>query len=372
MSYPATAATRPPAIRQVSTSGDPRALGHSHGEQAAETIAEGLDQWRAAIAADDRDPDQLITDLSQRAGFWAAVEQHLPWLAAEVEGIAAGAGQDLGPVFATNCLDEAWWWGAHGSGCSVVAVSDADSGPPVAGQTMDLDTWMDGTQVALRLAPADGPRQVLLSRAGMVGLCGANDTGLVVLVNTLEELPVDPDGVPVAFVVRALLAEQTLDDAVAVLHRLPHASGQSYTLTSRDGVRGFECGAGVVVEYTNDPERPARRWHTNHPLAYRGPVDDAETDPIDWATTSSRPRLAHLTETLEANDDVGVADLESLFSDTDSGICMFPGRWRPDGFTFGSVIAELGEPVRVRMAGGPPDRSPYVDVDFVGNETTAS
>ena len=352
-------------IRRVSSSGDPYQLGSSHGEQAADLIAAGLDQWRAALTTDGRDLDSLVTDLFERAGFWRAVERHLPWLATEVEAIAAGAGQDVGVVFTTNCLDEAWWWGTHGAGCSVVASSGDDRQTGVAGQTMDLDTWMDGTQVALRLAPDGAPRQVLLTRAGLVGLCGANDAGLVVLVNTLEQLPVDPDGVPVAFVLRALLAQQSLDDAVDVLHRLPHASGQSYTLTTREGVRGFECGAGVIVEYTNDTETKTRRWHTNHPLAYRGPLDHASENPTEWATTSSQPRLAHLGSTLAATPQLDADDLEALFADTESGICMFPGRWRDDGFTFGSIIAELDEQVRVRIAAGPPDRKPYVDVAFL-------
>ena len=127
----------------------------------------------------------------------------LPHLLAEVEGIAEGANADPDAVFATNCLDEAWWWGEQGSGCSAVAF--VDRGPrPIIGQNMDLDTWMDTTQVALRLQPSEGPAQVLLSRAGMVGLCGANEAGVGVVVNTLDTLPSSADGLPVAFVIRLL------------------------------------------------------------------------------------------------------------------------------------------------------------------------
>ncbi|MFZ0325579.1 MAG: C45 family peptidase [Actinomycetes bacterium] len=362
-----------PLIREVVASGDPQALGSAHGVQVGDLIGPSLGRWRDALTDSGHDADRLLTELNDRAGFRQAVQDHLPWLALEVEAIAEASGQDHREVFATNCLDEAWWWDSHGAGCSVVAVGGEQGRTAVAGQTMDLDTWMDGSQVVLRLAPDDAPELVLVSRAGMVGLMGANDSGLVVLVNTLEQLPVDPDGVPVAFVVRALLAERSLDAAVDVLHRLPHASGQSYTLTSREGVRGFECGAGVVVEYTNDQAQPGRRWHTNHPLAYRGPLDpvDDDADPTDWATTSSQPRLSHLTQTLEATPHPDGAALEALFSDSDAGICMYPGRWRADGFTFGSIVVELGDDVRVRIASGPPDRNPYVDVGFLGSATQA-
>ena len=57
-------------------------------------------------------------------------------------------------------------------------------------------------------------------------------------------------------------------------------------------------------------------------------------------------------------------DLKAVLSDGDAGVCMYPGRWRDDGFTFGSVVMELGSPPSVQIAPGPPDRTPYVDVPF--------
>jgi hypothetical protein len=308
------------------------------------------------LATQDRDLDVLVDELANTAGFRAAVTTHLPHLLTEVDALAAAAGCTRDEAFAVNCLDEAWWWADGGAGCSVVA--DLRSG--LAGQNMDLDTWMDGTQVVLRLAPDDGPRQVLLSRAGLVGLCGANDAGLVVLVNTLDQLPVDPDGVPVAFVLRALTGCRQLDEAVEVLHRLPHASGQAYTFVTASAVRGFECGAGVVQEYMNDERLDAARWHTNHPVAVeRSDADDSAT----WASGSSGPRYDHLTKTLTSAE-IDADALESLLCDGEAGICMFPGRWRDNGFTFGSFIAELTTPPSIRIALGPPDRTPYAPVPF--------
>lgn len=351
----------------IDAAGSPRELGRAHGEHARELILAGLDRWREALAETGKDADALWHALAHRAGFRDAVARWTPDLLDEVEGIAEGAGVDPDLVFATNCLDEAWWWHEKGPGCSAVAVTDR--GPvPVVGQNMDLDTWMDTTQVVLRLRHDDGLEQVVLSRAGMVGLCGANSEGLGLVVNTLDQLAVDPHGVPVAFVARSLLGQRRLGDVRGVLHRLPHASGQAYTAASPDGVVGFECGADVVTEYVNDESRPGARWHTNHPLSpvaldaagLRGPEPGEGS--WEWASTSSRPRLARL--------DSGVADVETaddlaaLLSDSDAGVCMYPGRWRPDGFTFGSIVIEATVPPRVRVSVGPPDRTPYVDVPF--------
>ena len=345
----------------ITAAGTPADLGHAHGRMAASAIRSGLAAWRADFTDRGKDADALIEALSHDAEFRAAVRHHLPDLATEVDAIAAGSGCTPEEIFAINCLDEAWWWDESGAGCSVLAAAGSTTSPGVAGQNMDLDTWMDRTQVVLRLAPESGPRQVLLSRAGLVGLCGVNDRGLVVLVNTLDQLPEDPAGVPVAFVLRALTGCLNLAQAVDLLHELPHASGQAYTLASPDGVRGFECGAGVVREYVNDDSRPNLRWHTNHPLAY-SPEGSGTGGP---ATGSSQPRYDHASKV--AQGDVDAATVEELLTDTESGICMFPGRWRDDGFTFGSIIASLSVPPRVRIALGPPDRVPYEVVDFPSN-----
>jgi hypothetical protein len=344
----------------VDAAGSPREMGRAHGEQAREVIAAGLERWREQLSRDGRDADQLWKALSRESGFRDAAARWAPHVLAEIEGIAEGANADPDAVFATNCLDEAWWWGEKGAGCSAVAVADR-GGTPVIGQNMDLDTWMDGSQVALRLTPDEGPAQVLLSRAGVVGLCGANAEGVGVVVNTLDQLPVAVDGLPVALVLRLLLEQSSLDAVEPLLRSLRHASGQAYTMASADGrVIGFEAGGDFVARYQNDADRPAARWHTNHPLADGAP--EHVGDPTDWATGSSQPRLNSVDEAMASLETAD--DLVSLLSDADAGICMFPGRWRDDGFTFGSLVIELGAPPRVRMTAGPPDRSEWVDVPF--------
>ena len=352
-------------MRTVTASGDPKTVGRAHGRQAASAIHATLAAWREEAARTHDDVDALIHDLVENTGFRAATTEWFPDLVEEVDGIAEGAGISAAEAFALNCMDEAWWMSSSDGGCSVIAVSDVDSGAGVIGQNMDLDTWMDGSHVTLRVSPDDHPAQVLMTRAGMVGLCGANRTGLAVMVNTLSQLPVDRDGVPVAFVLRALVSQPSLADAVDLLSRVPHASGQAYTLASREGVRGFECGAGVVDEYRNDSALPRRRWHTNHPIA-----DSSGTAPVDatdWAMGSTGPRMEHLDAKAAAVS--GAADLQAVLSDSTAGICMFPGRWTADGFTFASIMvtvpANPGEAPSVQIASGPPDRIAYEAVPFI-------
>jgi isopenicillin-N N-acyltransferase-like protein len=342
----------------VDAAGKPRELGQAHGEQARDAIARGLDRWRDELATHGRDAEALWRALSRESGFRDAAERWTPGLLEEIEGIAEGANADPDAVFATNCLDEAWWWGRASGGCTAVALADLDDAT-VIGQNMDLDTWMDTTQVALRLQPADGPSQVLLSRAGVLGLCGANSEGVGVVVNAMDQLPVAADGLPVALVLRGLMELGDIRDAEPWLRSIRHASGQAYTLASRDGVVGFECGGDYTASYNNDAERPGALWHSNHPLT--GDFDVGGTG-ADWASGSSVPRLEAVDRTVGGI--TSADDVKALLSDADSGICMFPGRWREDGFTFGSIVAELNGGVGVQMTAGPPDRNEWVSVDL--------
>lgn len=343
----------------IDAAGSPREVGRAHGEQARELIAAGLDRWRDELARTGKDADRLWKGLSRESGFRDAAARWAPSLLEEVAGIAEGANADPDAVFATNCLDEAWWWGQKGPGCSSVAVADR-GGRPVIGQNMDLDTWMDTTQVALRLRPDDGPEQVLLSRAGVVGLCGANSAGVGLVVNTLDQLPEAADGLPVAFVLRLVVAQTSLDAVEPLLRSIRHASGQAYTMASDSEVIGFEAGGDFVASYRNDPDRPGARWHTNHPLSEGD--HDVTFNPDDWATGSSKPRLDRVDDAL--SDLSNADDLTALLSDADAGICMYPGRWRDDGFTFGSIVIEIDTPPTVRIAPGPPDRTDWTDVRF--------
>jgi hypothetical protein len=161
-------------------------------------------------------------------------------------------------------------------------------------------------------------------------------------------------------VLRLLTAQTSLDDVEPLLRGIRHASGQSYTVASADGVLGYEAGGDFVASYRNDPDRPGARWHTNHPLSEGN--HDVIFDPEDWATGSSQPRLTRVDDAMASLETAD--DLVELLSDADAGICMFPGRWRDDGFTFSSIVMEIDTPPAVRMTAGPPDRSEWVDVPF--------
>ena len=69
----------------------------------------------------------------------------------------------------------------------------------------------------------------------MVALCGINSRGVAISCNNLSQLAHGTSGLPVAFVVRAILQRRSFEEALQALLEMEHASGQNYTICGPDG-----------------------------------------------------------------------------------------------------------------------------------------
>ena len=340
----------------VDVSGSGRERGRAHGEALRERIGAGLERWDAQVA--ERmgiPPAEHVAGLLGATRFLPAIEAATPELLQEVRGIADGAGVSFERILAFNLMDEEWWYSqarGHRHACSLVAVPADEGRGALLAQNMDLPEVMDGGQTILRSTAADGGETVVLTAAGMIGLTGCNSDGLGVCVNTLSMLSHSADGLPVAFVLRGLLERRSLAGAEAFLRAVAHASGQHYAVAGHGEVAGFECSAGGIVASDGGD---GRFWHTNHPLASRD-LDPADDDPAGSA--DSHKRLARLAET--GPDIESADDCEQLLADKRAPLCVAPEsehKW----LTFGSIAMELSSPPLVRIAPGPPDRTPWID-----------
>jgi isopenicillin-N N-acyltransferase like protein len=347
-------AVAPDVIVDVSGSGRDR--GRRHGEQLRDRIAGALERWDAEVGERMGVPAaEHVAGLLGATRFLPAIEAHTPDLLEEVRGIADGAGISFERILAYNLMDEEWWYSqarGHRHACSLIAVAGRAGRGALLAQNMDLPDVMDGGQTILRSTAPDGSASVVLTAAGLIGLTGANSDGVGVCVNTLSMLNHSPDGLPVAFVLRGLLERRSLAGAEAFLRAAPHASGQHYAIGAGEHVAGFECSAGGVVASDGGDDR---FWHTNHPLASRD-LDPADAEPEGAA--DSRTRLARLAETGPEID--SAAGCEELMADGRAPLCVAPEaehHW----LTFGSIAMELSRPPAVRIAPGPPDRTPWVD-----------
>ena len=349
----------------IDCSGDGRARGRAHGEGARHLVREALSRWEEATLSGKVSGANILgysQGLIASTGLVKAMESNTPDLLEEIQGIAEASNLPPELITAYNLMDEQWWYdlGTHRAepGCSVVGLSDGNAA--VLAQNMDLPSFMDGSQVILRLTPPDGPQMLLLSSAGLIGLMGVSSVGLAICVNTLLMLRPNPNGLPVAAVMRHVLAQRSMAAAQAVLSTIPHASGQHYAIADRSGVFGFECSAGGCV--LSSAAGGTTLTHTNHPLA------STDTEPRTLAlledrnrVADSRKRLAHLDAWLASGG--SSEDVITLLADPDTPICVNPSpEWR--GQTFGSVMFRLGVEVQAFFCLDRAGEAPWQEVQF--------
>jgi hypothetical protein len=336
-----------------------RAQGIAFRTAIAEHVAALLRVWaRQGIA----DPLAHRARMLRDTRFRDAIETHVPHLMREVEGIAAGSGQQAEAVYALQLLDEEWAFrrrfldGRPLPKCSSVAVRNAALGVTWIGQNMDLGAYTDGFQRLVQHAPVEGrPGVMVLTIAGIAALLGANDRGVGVCVNSIPQLPSADAGLPVAFMIRRLLEAQSAAEAADWCRRLPHATNQHYLIADAECIVSLEASSAGVTDVVL-PRRD-RSLHTNHPLSVGPRYPDGERNSV--------ARLLSLDQRLAA----GMPTLEDLkaalssFDDRDHPVCRLRREESgPINFTTGSMITAIRAdrgPIQGWVSFGPPSERGY-------------
>lgn len=341
--------------------GPARERGRAYGEAAKDLIHLGIGTWRDSISQTlEIDADLHIAEFIAATSFQDAMAQWTPWVLDEIHGISEGASVPFEHILAYNLYDEESWYRfltrrtpTTASACSVLGLQDGPAGESIIAQNMDLPAFYDGTQLILVIDDEQSPQTTVLTYAGSTGLCGVNNEGLGVCVNTLGSLNQSTRGLPVNAVMRGILTQPTLNGAKDFVTTVRHASGQAYLIGSPDALYGVECSANGCYEYGRGSDR---KYHTNHPLV-SDDIDERIDSAIVIETTVSRADFLHKKlETVEHQ-----SDIEQILSDRTIPICKVPSR-PSDAITFASIIMTLAAPPRIRLAQGPPDRTSYEDL----------
>jgi len=150
--------------------------------------------------------------------------------------------------------------------------------------TVDADAQDDA--VLLLWRPKGKKPYMMLSWAGAIGsVSGMSATGLTIGEMTLPSPNATFDGMPLLVLMRRVLEQETLEQAVDVLEKGPQTSGWNFVVG--DGkipsARAFESDAKRVVVYTDsDPKESEETVHwsipdavrrTNHPIGKEGLLD---------------------------------------------------------------------------------------------------
>jgi len=261
-------------------------------------------------------------------------------------------------------MDEEWWFGARhyrqasteANHCSIIASRRRDGRAPILAQNMDLRAYLEGGQAVISTATNGGPRTTVMTICGMIGLCGANEAGVGVAVNTLWQLPSAADGLPVACVMRGILQQPNLAAATKWICQPRHASGQHYLIGDPGGFASFEASATLV---SNIPWKDSPVFvHTNHPVA--APPNER----LKKAEENSRGRYATLCN-LMATKTPTVDEVKAALSSREEPHPISV-RSSPDDatstMTFASIVMELKRPPTIQLAGGPPCLNAYCPI----------
>lgn len=355
-----------PALLVLPLSGTPYERGFQHGSQLKPEIAALWERWKGDTEKRyGVDLPTFVSRFLSATKFEEAARRHTPELLDEVRGIADGSELAYEQMLVWQCIDEIWSMAGEilREKCTVIGVDRIGDTPAFVAQNLDLPRWYHGYLTVLHLK--DLAREVesyIITLPGVVGAAGMSNRRVAIGPNTLLQLRPCRDGLPVAFIIRGVLMQPDHEAALAFLHRVPHASGQNYTVGGPQTAPGFECSAGRKVRYVPYAGAPFT-FHTNHPLAnddfalnYRESVKKSGREPVVAQEACPRFLACQKILTAEAKPDPTLAKRVLMQAERDGPVCN-PG-------TYACFLMMLGEVPELHIAPGRPDRTPFEVLKF--------
>ena len=287
-------------IPLVRLSGDPFEAGYRHGAARATALREFLsdDLCRLGRILPARvSMDSLRPAL---AAYEAEIRAATPDLAAEIRGLAEGAGIGREAALLLQLRREIMGYQ------KIPAMGDCTTyaRAGLLAQTVDLNGDLDD-QIAVLDVARNGRRSLVLSFGGLLGYLGVNGDGLAVGLNLVLGGDWRP-GLPPYLAIRHLLdTASSVDEAIAILRGLRLASSRSLMLC--------DAGRTACVEILGDELREVDvTEHTNH---FLHPGFLARDELNVFARNSSLLRLKACRSGLaELPADAGVEDHFALLS----------------------------------------------------------
>jgi isopenicillin-N N-acyltransferase-like protein len=287
----------------------------------------------------------------------------------EIEGIAEGAGLQLGEVLAINARSEILF----GLGdLSLPECTAFYAGPSVTedkrvllGQNWD---WFSASDSATVIEVDQGPERpafVMAPEAGLIGKMGFNEDGIGVTLNALfSDLDRGERDVPVHVILRAILNSRTIEQALAAIVRARRGSSANYTIASA-------CGPGLAVEVgpggveTVNLVKPVDGvlGHANH---FTEEVEFEDLCARDYP--GSKSRLAMIEALLGARRGTITADVAKEVLRNREGavecICPLPDETLPELERYSTVLSIVMDLTSrtAEVAAGPPSEADYVSV----------
>ncbi|AJD43874.1 peptidase C45 [Rhizobium sp. SEMIA 4085] len=255
-------------ISRLRAKGDAFSIGFAIGQASASSFREralSTEHYRA-LDARWRGSEYLKTlESAARAAY--------PRFVREIEGIAAGSGEDFETLFLWNCRADLRLpenvspatKAIAATGCTSLLIPAKADGPAVIAHNEDDRAAFLGACLWVEVEPDEGPAWSSFTTPGMLpgNTFGLNEAGLVQTINNITPHDLQP-GVSRAIICRAILSARGLDEALEILKRKDRASGFHHNLGEAKSRRlaSVEAPAsGCAVR-----EVASARAHANHLL----------------------------------------------------------------------------------------------------------
>lgn len=352
-------------LRIVDLEGTPYQMGKVHGQTLKTEIRDLLKRWKEDLAKTYRvTAEVFIQNLLKKTDFQPAIARWTPGLLDEVRGIADGAGVDFDTMYAYQLIDEIWAINDDLglSKCTSIAAGKRNGNPAYVAQTLDIPAFYHGFQTVLRIRDKREDLETLVfTIPGVVAANGLNSRSVAVCVNAVTQLAYSPKGLPVAFVIRGILRQESYEQAVKFLQDIQPAAPQNYVIGGPADAAAFERSAGKMSRFF--PFEGAEfTYHTNHPLVnddfnprFPETLKRRETTLEKYRTFCSR--FNFLGQVLKDNSAaIDLTSLKTLFQNRASGI--------NNAETYGCTIMVLGENPELHISPGRPDEEPFQVLAF--------
>ena len=268
-------------IRVLNVSGSPYDMGYKHGQTYREDIRFFTEDRVKLCMSDTWTGRKLsraaVIDLAE-----ACVTEHrayAPELMDELQGIADATDLSLAELIITNgytdFIDTIYRVGDPSQSpaatqhmadnCTAFLVPNeaAVDGQAMYGQTWDMHDSATPFVIVLHGQPDDAPEFLSFTITGCVGMIGMNEHGIAVGINNLSGGD-GQIGVTWPFVIRKMLAQDNIDDALECLTSAKLAGAHNYLLMDREG-NGYNVEA-MSTRHHIDRLEAEPIVHTNHCL----------------------------------------------------------------------------------------------------------
>lgn len=231
--------------------------GLEHGRFLRIEINDIIGRWKKEVeSAYNQNFKEVVENFFITTSYIDVIKDYCPELLDEVLGMSEGSGIEYETLLAFQMSEEmdALSDDPVAGVCTSISVcnngSVTSSVPSILAQNMDPPKYLHGHPTLLHITDKKNDLEsYIYTFPGFIGLCGLNSKGVAITCNGISMLNHSKTGLPVSFIVRAVLSQNNEREAFELLRKVPVAVPQCFTIGGINEIKCFECSANQKKEF---------------------------------------------------------------------------------------------------------------------------